>query len=337
MTSKNISIYPIPNPQTNNRNEGISTKSGAKRIPKVIRVGPNPCPSLKEVTIKHIVSKSDPPTNHKALDVLHKEIIRSAEIVCSTLSTAGSSLFSVSKTQFDTVIIDEASQAIEPSTLIALQHRCQRLVLLGDPTQLSPVVISPISKLLGYSISLFERLQSVKYPQTLLRAQYRMRPAISRLISEQFYGGRICDAAEMSSAGPGLFESKCGRLFPLKWFETRGAERIMDSSLVNDSEVLLVKYVVDFLFTGPAKKIKKRRGRRAKSQITWPDFTSKYSNQDMDLSKIGDEWKGKVGVIAPYSAQISELNKALKEYVDKELVEIRTIDGFQGREKGIFT
>ena len=47
---------------------------------------------------------------------------------------------------FETVIIDEAAQAVELSTLIPLKYGCKRCILVGDPQQLPATVKSQIAK-----------------------------------------------------------------------------------------------------------------------------------------------------------------------------------------------
>ncbi|MGN6674024.1 MAG: AAA domain-containing protein, partial [Thermomicrobiales bacterium] len=114
---------------------------------------------------------------------------------------------------FDTVIVDEAGQATEPSALQALRHLppgyAGRLILVGDHQQLPPVVpettaaaqLPPLPDSLraagfadgpGLKVSLFERL-AWRAPQALitLAAQYRMNGPICALISELFYDGRL--------------------------------------------------------------------------------------------------------------------------------------------------
>lgn len=54
------------------------------------------------------------------------------------MSRAGSSL--LDNINFAGVLIDEASQATELSTLVPLMHECQQLVLVGDHCQLPPTV-----------------------------------------------------------------------------------------------------------------------------------------------------------------------------------------------------
>ena len=61
---------------------------------------------------------------------------------------------------FDTVLIDEAAQAVEMSTLIPLKYACRRLILVGDPNQLPATVFSDHAQKSNYEQSLFQRLQS---------------------------------------------------------------------------------------------------------------------------------------------------------------------------------
>jgi hypothetical protein len=55
-----------------------------------------------------------------------------------------------------------------------------QVVLVGDPRQLPPTVLSRAADAARLSQSLFERLQSAGCRVCLLSRQYRMHPAISR-------------------------------------------------------------------------------------------------------------------------------------------------------------
>jgi senataxin len=57
----------------------------------------------------------------------------------------GSASLTQCNVEFDTVIVDEASQGIELSTLIALKMGCTRLILVGDPKQLPATVFSNVA------------------------------------------------------------------------------------------------------------------------------------------------------------------------------------------------
>ena len=55
-------------------------------------------------------------------------ILEEADIVCSTLSFSGAGLFERMSRPFDVVVIDEAAQAVEPSTLVPMVLGCQQVV-----------------------------------------------------------------------------------------------------------------------------------------------------------------------------------------------------------------
>ncbi|MED5372418.1 MAG: AAA domain-containing protein [Myxococcota bacterium] len=79
-----------------------------------------------------------------------------------------------------TALVDEATQAIEP-LLWALVPRVQRLILLGDPHQLGPVVTQPGNPL---ERSLLDRLlQEQRLTLSMLEIQHRMGAPLGSLVS----------------------------------------------------------------------------------------------------------------------------------------------------------
>ena len=92
---------------------------------------------------------------------------------------------------FDAVIIDEAAQAVEPSTLIPLKYNPATVVMVGDPCQLPATLFSKAAKDANYGQSLFQRLQTLGYPMTMLETQYRMHPDIAAYPSHRFYNGLL--------------------------------------------------------------------------------------------------------------------------------------------------
>lgn len=103
---------------------------------------------------------------------LRKEILESADIVASTLSSSGQTLLVdhiiEHNLTFDTVIVDEAGQSTEPATLIPLRYGCRRLVLVGDARQLPAYVCSKEAEKAGLGVSLFERLERSGHEIVLL-------------------------------------------------------------------------------------------------------------------------------------------------------------------------
>jgi superfamily I DNA and/or RNA helicase len=60
-----------------------------------------------------------------------KKILSEADVVSCTLSGSGHEMLASIGISFETVIIDEAAQSIEISSLIPLKYDCQRCVLVG--------------------------------------------------------------------------------------------------------------------------------------------------------------------------------------------------------------
>lgn len=77
-----------------------------------------------------------------------EKIVRGADIILCTLNSAGlpwlNELLSSTKRPILCVIVDEACQAKEVETLIPLRWATNKLVLVGDPCQLPPTVLSSV-------------------------------------------------------------------------------------------------------------------------------------------------------------------------------------------------
>lgn len=93
---------------------------------------------------------------------------------------------------FDTVIVDEAGMNALPKTAIA-HFVGKRLVLVGDPLQLPPIVRSRrFSKDENHKRSHFELLQMLRPDlAVLLDEQFRCQPAIYEWSCDAIYGGRV--------------------------------------------------------------------------------------------------------------------------------------------------
>ena len=142
--------------------------------------------------------------NKKELRRLEKEMIASvldsAEVICSTNIGSGHRI--LEGRRFPIVLMDEATQAIEPSALIPISKGCRQLVLVGDHRQLPPTVISKKAERGGLGRSLFERLIDVGVQTNLLDVQYRMHPILREYPSARFYDDRLkdgCSASERPS------------------------------------------------------------------------------------------------------------------------------------------
>lgn len=66
-----------------------------------------------------------------------------------------------------------------PACVGAVLAASGRVVLVGDPCQLPPTVLSRAAEAALLAQSLFERLARAGWPVTMLQEQYRMHPDIS--------------------------------------------------------------------------------------------------------------------------------------------------------------
>ncbi|EIJ93556.1 uncharacterized protein NEPG_01898 [Nematocida parisii ERTm1] len=151
------------------------------------------------------------------------ENMNKVRLVFSTLSMSGSA--TVTNMMFDVVIIDEACQSIEPSSIIPMQNSLSHVILVGDPKQLPATVLSGISKL---SISLFERLSTVISP-IMLTTQYRMHNKISHFPSKAFYNGQLINGLSLNS------------VLPIAFVDVNGMEIKQNRSICNQTELCTIK------------------------------------------------------------------------------------------------
>lgn len=94
-------------------------------------------------------------------------------------------------TDFDVVIVDEASQCIEPLCVNALT-KAKKFVLVGDYKQLGPVIIDSYAEKQGMRVSLFERLcRDYTGFTTALTKQWRMSADIMELTNNLVYDNAL--------------------------------------------------------------------------------------------------------------------------------------------------
>ena len=237
---------------------------------------------------------------------VQQEILDSAHVICATLSGSGHEMFQNLNIEFETVIIDEAAQSIELSALIPLKYGCSKCILVGDPKQLPPTVLSREAARFQYEQSLFVRMQG-NHPHDvhLLDTQYRMHPEISVFPSNVFYEGRLLDGTGMARlrARP-WHQSRL--LGPYRFFDVQGQHQSAPRghSLINLAEIDIALKLFDRLVT--------------------------------DCK--GFDFRGKVGIITPYKSQLRELrSRFAQRYGDSifTTIEFNTTDAFQGRESDI--
>jgi ATP-dependent RNA/DNA helicase IGHMBP2 len=91
---------------------------------------------------------------------------------------------------FNTLVIDEAGQCIEPLAW-CIFPLAQKYVLAGDHLQLPPTVLSDAAARLSFNQSILEKSIATVDAVYLLNIQYRMREPIAGFSSNYFYDGLL--------------------------------------------------------------------------------------------------------------------------------------------------
>ncbi|WP_276271863.1 AAA domain-containing protein [Haloarcula litorea] len=216
--------------------------------------------------------------------------LRSARVVAATTATCGGT--AVGSQDFDVAVVDEAGQLTEPGTLAATTL-ADRFVLVGDHQQLPPVVQSEDETL---STSLFERLIEA-YPDAgvMLDRQYRMAQHIQAFASREFYDGRL-----------------------------RPANGEVAGQRVDDLPGVSLDALPDHL--------------RDRVSFVDPGGTREGNANPEEADAVADVVRAyreagvpadDIGVIAPFRAQVAELNRRLPD------VAVDTVDRFQGSSQAV--
>jgi Cdc6-like AAA superfamily ATPase len=219
------------------------------------------------------------------------EVLDRAQVVLATLTSLDARAFQGRR--FGLAVIDEATQALEPATYLALL-RADRAVLAGDHLQLPPTVLSAAAQAGGLGISLFERLADAAggRARVTLSEQHRMNARIMAFPSEALYGGLL-------RAHPAV------------------ADRALD-----DAPLVLI----DTAGRGFEEEIPE--GSDSRQNPGEAELAAREAERLLGLGLP----PGELAVISPYDAQVQRLRALLADRLEAG-VEVDTVDGFQGREK----
>ncbi|ADG13890.1 DNA helicase [Methanocaldococcus infernus ME] len=243
----------------------------------------------KNAKIKVLVDKLE-----KLSKEIADEIIKEADVIVSTNSMAGSEV--LKDYFFDVVVIDEGSQAMEPSCLIPI-IKGEKLIMAGDHKQLPPTVLSDNEEL---KKTLFEKLIK-KYPEfsSILEIQYRMNEKIMEFPNRMFYENKLKAAESVKNI------------------------TLMDlvKEVDEEDKDIINKIPVQFFHVDGEEK-------RDKDSPSY--YNEEEAKKVLEVVKKLVKYKIPVSVITPYDAQVRLLRRMFEE--EGLDVEVNTVDGFQGRE-----
>ena len=238
------------------------------------------------------------------------DIVSKTQVVTATL--VGANHYTIRNLEYNTVVIDEAGQALEPACWIPIL-KAKKVILAGDHCQLSPTIKSNEAAKNGLIETLLEKCIKL-HPEavTLLEEQYRMNENIMGYSSKIFYEDKL--KAHHSVAKSLLFEHD----FPLLFIDTAGCgfeEKLEGTSSTNPDEAAFVfKHINLFI-----------------NELISETNVGKVLNLDVKFPSIA--------VISPYKQQINLLKTQFEHSPElqkhKENISVNTIDSFQGQERDV--
>lgn len=236
------------------------------------------------------------------LDYMTRDILEKAQVITCTL--VGAAHYTIANLRYQTVVMDEATQALEPAAWIPVL-KAKKLVLAGDHQQLAPTVKSQEAAADGLSTSLFEKLVA-RWPEavSMLTTQYRMNAAIMDYSNRKFYDGKL--VASPKVADHLIFPGDK----PLLFIDTAGCgyeEKQVGTSTSNPEEAA---FLVNYL---------------------------RHYQDECKLAAASTE-NLSIGIIAPYKEQLEAIRQAIQQegsFPFKGQLSVNTVDSFQGQERDI--
>lgn len=230
--------------------------------------------------------------------------VRQADITGATL--VRSQLGGLAQVEFDTVIIDEASQISTPMGLLAMAT-AKKWVVGGDHKQLLPVLksINTDSGRPPAGSSIFNLLRDRFGEHTWLRTHYRSVAPIIGFARERVYDSNI----ELASKDGDLIETPA---------HLRSDDLFVDEIL--DEPLAMVA-------TSEEQGWRQRYG---------SPFNKQEAHVCVQLvARLIQDYglnPEQVGIITPYRGQRNVIRNELETEYD---VDVETVDGFQGRERDV--
>ncbi|XP_071975383.1 5'-3' DNA helicase ZGRF1 isoform X6 [Engystomops pustulosus] len=207
----------------------------------------------------------------------------------------------LSNLKFPVVILDECSQMTEPSSVLPIaRFQCEKLILVGDPKQLSPTIQgSEAVHEHGLEQTLFNRLILMGHQAVMLRTQYRCHPSISAIANDLFYEGSLLNGVSDEDRKPLL-----DWLPTVCFYNANGTEQVEgNNSFYNVEEAnFIVKLIQSLIASGIEGSM--------------------------------------IGLITLYKSQMNKVccmlsSATVCDSSDMKAVQVSTVDAFQGAEKEI--
>jgi ATP-dependent RNA/DNA helicase IGHMBP2 len=253
----------------------------------------------------------------KQLQAYNEEkLFAEAQVVAGTpigLYDAG-----IHKINFDTLVMDEAGQCIEPLAWCVFPL-AEKIVLAGDHLQLPPTVLSNEATQLGFNNSILEAAIKNCNRVFLLNTQYRMRSPIAGFSSNYFYGGLLQTANHLTSSNIHItFIDTAGSGYN----EKHGSDGV---SLQNEGELQIVKQLLQneklatnetaFISPYSGQITAAREGLPEGIRISTIDSFQGQEKENIILSLVRSNDDGDIGFLKDYRRMNVAITRAKEQLI----------------------
>ncbi|XP_063698126.1 probable helicase senataxin [Culicoides brevitarsis] len=120
-----------------------------------------------------------------------REILEEANVIICDVTDPNIFFLANSKTQFDVIIVDEATKITEIATSLLLNFNSHHLILFGDKEKHPLTIRNEKAREMGLGNSLFHRIAKVLPSIPCLKRQHRMRSDVLKFNNDYFYGNKV--------------------------------------------------------------------------------------------------------------------------------------------------
>ena len=266
-----------------------------------------------------------------------QELLSKHRIYISTVAALSSKMDIFKLKNFDVIIVDEASQILEPQ-IVGILPKCEKFILIGDHKQLPAIVLQTVEKsktnnsllasigLENRKNSLFERLytycekKNLSFAFDILTYQGRMHQEIALFPNYSFYNSVLKEAFYIPSLP----------LTEKKELERQVLDLELESSTKHTLEDLLCKKRLIYFQSVSDPEANQKEAALVAKIVDSVKQIYKRNNKEFKNHKT-------IGIIAPFRNQIALIKQKLEEakienYGD---ISVDTVERYQGSQRDI--
>lgn len=344
--TSNILLLAYTNRAVDELCESINTAINDQIQQKFIRIGNelSTSPEFHQNLLNTIIQQKDAELESKKEKFSRKtiqEIIHNQRIFVSTVASISSKSDILSLKKFDTIIIDEASQILEPQ-IIGILPKAERFIMIGDHKQLPAIVLqnpelaktnNPLLEEIGLmnrKNSIFERLYEYCERNKLdnaydqLTYQGRMHAEIADFPNQHFYDGKLNVAYDIPNLNEEIKQSLNRQRAELN-FTKFDATNELQNFIVNHRFAYINVEENPYL---PSTNIQEA------------DWIVNFVKEIIALYQLNNkpfDPKKTIGIIAPFRNQIALIKQKLElaNIPNYEQITVDTVERYQGSQRDI--